>query len=54
MKDSPDILHLKKRMVSLIQREEYELASRIKQWIIQMNGNPDISNLLESNRILKN
>ena len=44
--ESLDIRLLKLRIVFLIKIEEYEIANRIKQWIIDMGGDPDVSEFL--------
>lgn len=44
---SLDIRLLKLRMVVLIKLEEYEIAERIKNWIIELGGDPDISEFLD-------
>ena len=41
--ESLDIRLLKLRIVLLIKLEEYEIANRIKNWIIELGGDPDIS-----------
>jgi hypothetical protein len=46
--ESLDIKLLKLRIVKLIETEEYEFAERIKNWILEMNGNPDVSELIKN------
>jgi hypothetical protein len=41
--ESLDIRLLKLRIVLIIKLEEYEIANRIKNWIIELGGDPDIS-----------
>jgi hypothetical protein len=41
--ESFDIRFLKKRLIFLIEIEEYEIAAKIKEWIIELGGDPDIS-----------
>jgi hypothetical protein len=46
--ESLDIRLLKLRIVLLIKLEEYEIANRIKNWIIELGGDPDISEYINS------
>jgi protein-arginine kinase activator protein McsA len=46
-----DIKYLKLKMQLYIVSEEYEKAAELKQWIIELGGNPEIENIKE---ILKN
>lgn len=41
-KINSDIIFLKRRLVFLIKTEKYELANRIKNWIIELGGDPTI------------
>jgi protein-arginine kinase activator protein McsA len=47
--ESFDIRFLKKRLIFLIEIEEYEIAAKIKEWIIELGGDPDISEVLQKN-----
>jgi uncharacterized protein YigA (DUF484 family) len=40
--ESLDIRVLKLRIVLLIRLEEYEIANRLKEWIIELGGDPDV------------
>ena len=42
-KESADIRLLKMRLRLLVQNENYEIAERIKNWIIELGGNPSIN-----------
>ncbi len=44
--ESLDIRVLKLRIVLLIRLEEYEIANRLKEWIIELGGDPDVSEYL--------
>jgi hypothetical protein len=46
--ESLDIKLLKLRIVKLIELEEYEFAERIKNWILEMKGDPDVSKLIKN------
>ncbi len=46
--ESLDIRLLKLRIILLIKLEEYEIANRIKNWIIELGGDPDISEYINS------
>jgi hypothetical protein len=37
-----DIKYLKLKMQQYILNEEYESAERLKQWIIELGGNPEL------------
>jgi hypothetical protein len=51
-----DIEFLKLKIKLYIVNEEYEKAAELKQWIIEMGGNPEIENveMLIEDRIRKN
>lgn len=40
-----DIKYLKLKMQLYIVSEEYEKAAELKQWIIELGGNPEIENI---------
>lgn len=40
--ENADIRLLKKRLRKLIELEHYEIAARIRNWIIELGGNPTL------------